>query len=161
MLCIYCWLLLAGGLAAFPQFPSSLFNVLAGVAHSLAIWPQPWHLRYWSELESPHDTTGYQPYELMFGCKAQTICDAWLWLAIYNDNFLQSKCAWVNQQHELILAGNRWALKRIKTSAGKSVSQTGEKALKIPLGNLVFLHDHPECQNKIQVNYKSELFVME
>ena len=69
----------------------------------------------------PHDTTGYQPYELMFGHKAPTICDAWLGLGNYNDNFLQSKCAWVNQQHELILAANRLALKRIKTSAEKSV----------------------------------------
>ena len=44
----------------------------------------------------PHDTTGYQPYELMFGHKAPTICDAWLRLADYNDNYLQSKCEWVN-----------------------------------------------------------------
>ena len=41
----------------------------------------------------PYDTTGYQPYELMFGHKAPTICDAWLGLGNYNDNFLQSKCA--------------------------------------------------------------------
>ena len=79
----------------------------------------------------------------------------------YNDNFSQSKCAWVNQQHELILAVNRWALKRIKTSAEKSVSQAGGKALKIPLGNLVLVCDHLEGHNKIQDNYKSELFVME
>ena len=39
-----------------------------------------------------HDVTGYQPYELMFGHKVPTICDAWLRLANYNDNFLQSKC---------------------------------------------------------------------
>ena len=26
----------------------------------------------------PQSTTSYQPYELMFGCKAPTICDAWL-----------------------------------------------------------------------------------
>ena len=39
------------------------------------------------------------------------------WLGNYNDNFLQSKCAWVNQQHKLILAANRWALKRMKMSA--------------------------------------------
>ena len=62
-----------------------------------------------------HDTTGYQPYELMFGCKAPTICNAWLGLANYNDKFLQSKCAWVNQHHELILAANRWTLKRMKS----------------------------------------------
>ena len=79
-------------------------------------------------LTMPHDTTGYQLYELMCGCKAPTICDAWHGLANYNDNFLQSKCAWVNQQHELILAANRQALKRIKTSAEKSVSQAGGKA---------------------------------
>ena len=108
-----------------------------------------------------HDTTGYQPYELMVGCKAPTICDAWLRLVNYHDKFLQSKCAWLNQQHELILAANRWALKRIKTSAEKPVSWVGGKALKIPLGNLVLLHDHPEGCTKIQDNYKSELFIME
>ena len=31
-----------------------------------------------------HSTTGYQPYELMFGCKTPTICDAWLRLADYD-----------------------------------------------------------------------------
>ena len=100
----------------------------------------------------PHDTTGYQPYELMFGCKVPTICHAWLRLENYNDNFLQSKCAWVNQQHELILAANRWALKRMKTSPEKSVSQAGGKALNIPMGNLVLLCDHPEGYSKIQDN---------
>ena len=34
-----------------------------------------------------HDTTGYQPYELMFGHKVPTICNAWLGLGNYNDNF--------------------------------------------------------------------------
>ena len=109
----------------------------------------------------PHDTTGYQLYELMFGHKAPTMCDSWLRLANYNDNFLQSKCTWVNQQHELILAANRWALKRMKMSAEKSVSWAGGKALNTPIGNLVLLHDHPKGQNKIQDNYKNELFVME
>ena len=103
----------------------------------------------------PHDTTGYQPYELMFGHKAPTMCDAWLGLGNYNDNFLQSKCAWVNQQHELILAANRQALKRMKISTEKSVSWAGGKALNIPIGNLVLLHDHPKGHNKIQDNYKN------
>ena len=109
----------------------------------------------------PHSTTGYQPYELMFGCKAPTICNVWLRLADYDDKFLQSKCEWVNQQHELILAANRWALKRIKQSVEKSVSWARGKDLKIPMGNLVLLRDHPEGRNKIQDHYKSELYVME
>ena len=41
----------------------------------------------------PHSITGYQPYELMFGCKALTVCNAWLRLAQYNDQYLQSKSA--------------------------------------------------------------------
>ena len=67
------------------------------------------------------------------------------------------KCVWVNQQHELILAVNRWALKGIKASAEKSVFWAGGKALEIPIGNLVLLRDHPEGHNKIQDNYKNTL----
>ena len=67
----------------------------------------------------------------------------------------------VNQQHELILAVNQCALKRIKQSVEKSVSWAGDRDLKIPIGNLVLLHNHLEGQNKIQDHYKSELFVME
>ena len=52
-------------------------------------------------------------------------------------------------------------MKRIKQSAEKSVSQAGGKDLTILIGNLVLLHDHPEGQNKIQDNYKTELLVVE
>ena len=43
----------------------------------------------------------------------------------------------------------------------KSVSWARGKDLKIPMGNLVLLHDHPEGPNKIQDYYKSELYVIE
>ena len=93
---------------------------------------------------TPHGKTGYQPYKLMFAHKAPAICDLWLGLADYNDNYLQSKCEWVKQQHELILAMNKHTLKRIKQSAEKSVSWVGDRTLNIPIGNLVLLCDHPE-----------------
>ena len=83
------------------------------------------------------------------------------WAGNYNDNFLQSKCAWVNKQHELIIAVNNRALKRIKHDAEGSVSWVGGKAIDIPPGNLVLLCDHLEGCNKIQGNYKSKLFLME
>ena len=110
---------------------------------------------------TPHGTTGYQPYKLMFGCKDPTICNAWLRLADCNDNYLQSKCEWVNWQHELILATIRQTLKRIKQSAEKSVSWAGDKTLDITVGNLVLLCDHPEGWNKMQDSYNSKQFVME
>ena len=108
----------------------------------------------------PHSVTGYQPYELMFGCKAPTVSDAWLRLAQYNDQYLQSKSAWGNEQHELILAANRWALQNIKQTANKTALHVGEGPLHIPKDNLVLLRDHPEGQHKIQDNYMSELFVV-
>ena len=52
-------------------------------------------------------------------------------------------------------------IKKIKTSAEKSVSWAGGKALNIPIGNLVLLNDHPKGCKKIQDNYKNELFVIE
>ena len=55
----------------------------------------------------PHSITGYQPYELMFGCKAPAICDAWLGLAHYNDQTSSNKSVWLSEQHELLMSVNR------------------------------------------------------
>ena len=58
------------------------------------------------------------------------------------------------------MSANGQALKYIMQSAKKSQIRTGGKSLQIPIGNLVLLRDHPEGCNKIQDNYKSELFVI-
>ena len=108
----------------------------------------------------PHNVTGYQPYEPMFGQKAPAICDDWLGLAQYNDQASANKCAWLNEQHELLMSANRWALKHIKQNAKKSKIRTGGKTLQIPVGNLVLLRDYPKGHNKIQDNYKSKLFII-
>ena len=92
----------------------------------------------------PHSITGYQPYELMFSCKASAVCNAWLGLAQYNDQYLQSKSTWVNEQHKLILAVNRRTLKKIKQTANKTALHVGGSPLDIPNDNLVLLRDHPE-----------------
>ena len=54
----------------------------------------------------PNSGNGYQPYKLMFGHKAPTVCGTWLRLAKYNDQYSEIKSAWVNKQHELILPVN-------------------------------------------------------
>ena len=100
----------------------------------------------------PHSITGYQPYDLMF---APALCDAWLGLAHYSDQASTNQCAWLNEQHELLMSVNRQTLKHIRQSAKKSQVRTGGKTLHIPIGNLVLLQDHPEGCNKIQDNYKS------
>ena len=109
---------------------------------------------------TPHGVTGFQPYELMFGRKAPAPCDAWLGLSKYDDLKSTNKSAWVDQHVEQIMAANKRAFKNIKASAKKSADHVGGKPLTIPVGNLVLLRDHPEGPNKIQDNYKSELFVV-
>ena len=108
----------------------------------------------------PHSVTGYQPYKLIFSHKAPTVCNAWLGLAKYNDQYLQSNSAWVDEQHKLILAANRQALKKIKQTANKTVLHARGSTLNIPKDNLKLLRDHPEGRHKIQDNYKSELFLI-
>ena len=80
-----------------------------------------------------HSTTGFQPYELMFGQKAPVPCDAWLGLANYNDSKSISKSVWVDQHLEQIVGANKWALKHIKTSAKKSADYVDGKPLKFQL----------------------------
>ena len=109
-----------------------------------ANWPLHLSSLVFAYNATPYSVTGYQPCELMFGHKAPTICDAWLRLAQYNDQYLQSKSTWVNEQHELILAVNNWALKNIKQTASKTAFHAGGSPLQIQKDNLVLLRDHPE-----------------
>ena len=54
-----------------------------------------------------HSTTGYQPYQLMFGCKAPMPCDNWLGLTQYNNSESISKNSWVQEQYEFVQAANK------------------------------------------------------
>ena len=61
-------------------------------------------------------TTGFQPYELMFGCKALMPCNNWLGLSNYKPDSFKSKTAWLNQQLNAMLYANKQALKLIHQS---------------------------------------------
>ena len=60
---------------------------------------------------TPHTSTGFQPYELMFGCKAPKPCDKWLGLKNYKPDSFKSKNVWLNQQLNAMLHANKQALK--------------------------------------------------
>ena len=89
------------------------FNqTLLGLLQSLpkeqkSFWPLHVPLLVFAYNAMPRSVTGLQPYELMFGQKASIVCDAWLGLAQYNDQASTNKCAWLNEQHELVRSANR------------------------------------------------------
>ena len=94
----------------------------------------------------------------MFGRKAPAPCDNWLGLRQYNDDKSISKVVWVDKQFEKIVQANKRALKSIQARAKVKERSSGDKDFDIPIGYLVLLRDHPEGQNKIQDDYKPDLF---
>ena len=93
---------------------------------------------------TPHNTTDYQPYELMFGHKAPMPCDNWLGLNNYKPASFKSKTAWPNEQLNAMLYSNKQALKGIHKSTKCNKDHTGGKDITTPVGNHVLLHDYLE-----------------
>ena len=60
-------------------------------------WPANLGALVFAYNATPHSTTGYQPYQLMFCCKVQTPCDNWLGLLQYNSGKSISKDSWIQQ----------------------------------------------------------------
>ena len=76
-------------------------------------WPAHLSALVFAYNAMPYSTTGYQLYQLMFGCKAQTLCDNWLGLSRYNCSESISKDSWIQQQYKLVWATNKWVLRSI------------------------------------------------
>ena len=91
------------------------------------------------------------PYELMFGHKAPTICNAWHELANCDDGHWRSKNTYKNKQYKLIKSANQYALKNIKQRSKQSVARAGAKPLQIPVGNLVLLRDPLKVKTKFRI----------
>ena len=92
---------------------------------------------------TPHSTTGDQPYQLMFGCKAQTPCDNWLRLSQYDCSESVSKDSWVQQQYEHVWAANQWALTSIQQNRQNSAGRLNQKVLENSRGKLGFIMRSP------------------
>ena len=76
------------------SFNHKLHNLLKTLdKEQKANWPLHLPFLVFAYNVMPHNATGYQPYELMFGHKAPTVCNAWLELAQYNEQYSQSNSA--------------------------------------------------------------------
>ena len=121
-----------------------LFGLLKTLkSEEKADWPSHLPALDFAYNATPHASTSYQPYQLMFGCRAPAPCDNWLGLHAYNDDKSITRIDWVDQQLEQLLHANKCAQKNIKATNAKNCKAAGGKDLVIPVGNLVLLHDHP------------------
>ena len=65
-------------------------------------WPTDLDALVFADNAMPNATTGLQPSQLMFGCKAQTPCDNWLGLSYYASSESVSLSSWVQEHHKLM-----------------------------------------------------------
>ena len=149
------------GNAFCERFNRTLFGLLKTLkSEEKADWPSHLPALVFAYNATPHASTGYQPYQLMFGRRAPAPCDNWLGLRAYNDDESITRIDWVDQQLEQLLHANKRAQKNIKATNAKNRKAAGGKDLIIPIGNLVLLRDHPEGRNKIQDNNKDQIYIV-
>ena len=100
-----------------------------------ADWPSHLPALVFAYNATPHASTSYQPYQLMFGCHAPAPCDNWLGLRAYNDDKSITHIDWVDQQLEQLLHANKCAQKNIEATNAKNRKVVGGgKDLVIPIG---------------------------
>ena len=149
------------GNAFCERFNRTLFGLLKTLkSEEKADWPSYLPALVFAYNATPHASTGYQPYQFMFGHRAPAPCDNWLGLRTYNDDKSITRIDWVNQQLEQLLHANKRVQKNIKATNAKNRKAAGGKDLVIPVGNLVLLRDHPEGRNKIQDNNKDQIYIV-
>ena len=90
-----------------------------------ADWPSHLPALVFTYNATPHASTGYQPYQLMFGRHAPAPCDNWLGLCAYNNDKSITHIDWVNQQLEQLLHANKCAQKNIKQLMLKTIRLQG------------------------------------
>ena len=149
------------GNAFCEHFNHALFGLFKTLkAEEKADWPSHLPALVFAYNAMPHASIGYQPYQLMFGSHALDPCDNWLGLREYNNDKLITRIDWIDQQLEQLLQANKRTQKNIKASNAKNKRAMGGKDMLIPIGNLIFLRDHPEGRNKIQDNNKDQMYVV-
>ena len=111
-----------GGNAFCKRFNRTLFGLFKTLkAEEKADWPCHLPALVFAYNATPHASTGYQPYQLMFGRRAPALCDNWLGLHAYDDNKSVTQIDWVDQQLEQLIDVNKHAQKTLKPPMLKSV----------------------------------------
>ena len=114
------------GNAQCERFNRTMFGLLRTLSKEQKVnWPIHLPPLVFAYNVTPHSTTGFQPYQLMFGRKAPAPCDNWLGLGKYDDQRSVSKTQWVDQMAEKLLVANKRAMKNIKAAVAKNKRTAG------------------------------------
>ena len=96
------------GNAFCERFNRTLFGLLKTLkAEDKSDWPSHLPALVFAYNATPHSSTGYQPYELMFGCRAPAPCDNWLGLRNYDNDKSVTCIDFIDKQLEQLLSANK------------------------------------------------------
>ena len=116
------------GNAQCERFNQTLFDLLRTLSkEQKANWPVYIPSLVFAYNVTPHSTTEFQPYQLVFECRAPALCDGWLGLRNYDNEKASSKVQWVDSQVDQLIAANQRAMKNIKATEAKNKRIHGGK----------------------------------
>ena len=122
------------------RFNRTLFGLLKSLnKEKKPNWPQHLPSLVFTYNATPHGTTGFQPYELMFGHKAPMPCDTWLRLDQYQDGQHIGKSAQLGQQLDTLVSMNKHMMKSIQKTTLQNKLQNDGDELQIPIRNHMLL----------------------
>ena len=116
-------------------FNRTLFRLLKTLkAEEKVDWPSHLPALVFTYNATPYASTGYQPYQLMFGRWAPAPCDNWLGIREYNNDKSVTHIDWIDQQLEHLVQANKRAQKNIKASNAKNKKVVWVKTWSYQLG---------------------------
>lgn len=114
-------------------------------------WPQHLPKLLFAYNTTVHQSTGFSPYELMFGRKPQLPIDALL--GTTEDELVEGSVGeWMRDQQEFLHFAYASAEKQLQHAAAKRIQQqqSGKVAPILPPGTIVYRRQHVPGRNKIQ-----------
>ena len=139
------------------HFNRMLFGLLKTLkSEEKADWPSYLPALVFTYNTTPHASTSYQPYQLMFGWRAPAPCDNWLGLCAYDDDKSITRIDLVDQQLEQLLQATKRAQKNIKATNAKNRKAAGGKDSVIPLEIWSFFVIIPRDATRFRIIIKTK-----
>ena len=138
------------------RFNRTMYNLLKTLPpEQKRKWPEHLQELVYIYNATPHSSTGFSPYFLLYGRAPSLPLDHLLGCADESTN--QTVDEWIVKHKESLNRAMEQAKVNLKVSADKrkEIYNRTAKEMPIPVGSIVLLKDHPKSRNKIHDEWKA------
>jgi hypothetical protein len=144
------------------RFNQTLHDLLRSLPSAKKIrWPDYLNELVFAYNTTPHASTGFTPFYMMYGRQARLGPDILLGIGIEGDDKAPDSKSWVTLHQRRLQEAYEIARKRLDLAANKRKIQADKKSKEFPLyhGQLVYTRNRGvKGRNKIQDAYKPDVF---